>query len=66
MRERGPLPAAAGDAAAYVPMIDSKLELLHKQRKLAIGVGNELSIAHCERMIHLLESNEAREMEGGH
>jgi hypothetical protein len=58
--------AAAGNAATYVPSINSKLELLHKQHKLAIKVGDELSIVHCERMICLLEANEAREMDGGH
>jgi hypothetical protein len=59
-------PAAADNTAAYVPTIDSKLELLHKRHKFAIKVGEELSIAHCKRMIHLLEAQEAREMEGGH
>jgi hypothetical protein len=65
-REHRPPPAAAGDTAAYVPTIKSKLELLHKRHKLAIEVGDELLIAHYERMICLLEAKEAREMEGGH
>jgi hypothetical protein len=61
-----PPPVAAGNAAAYVLTSNSKLELLHKQCKPAIEVGDELLIAHCKRMIHLLEAKEAREMEGGH
>jgi hypothetical protein len=65
-RERWPPHVAAGNAAAYVLAIDSKLESLHKQCKLAIKVGDELWITHCERMICLLEAKEAREMEGGH
>ncbi len=43
---------------------DRKLELLPKWRKLAIEVGDQLSIAHCEKMICMLEDKEAREMEG--
>jgi hypothetical protein len=37
-----PPPAAAGNAAAYVPTVNSKLELLYKQCKHAIEVGDEL------------------------
>jgi hypothetical protein len=40
-----------GGAAAA----DRKLESLLKQRKLAIKVGDQLSIAHCEKMIRMLE-----------
>ena len=65
-REHHPPPVAAGNAAAYVPTINSKLELLHKQHKLALEVGDELWIAHCRRMIRLLEAKEAREVERGH
>jgi hypothetical protein len=65
-REHHPPPVAAGNAAAYVPTINSKLELLHKQCKLAIEVGDELWIPHCRRMIRLLEAKEAKEVERGH
>jgi hypothetical protein len=43
---------------------DCKLELLLKQRKLAIEVGDQLLTAHCKKMIRMLEEKEAREMEG--
>jgi hypothetical protein len=63
-RERCPPPVAAGNAAAYVPTINSKLESLHKQCKLATKVRDQLSIAHCKKMFCLLEAQEARKMEG--
>ena len=50
--------AAGGD-------LNGKLEVLHKQCKLAIEVSDQRSIAHCKHMIHLLEEKEAREMDGG-
>jgi hypothetical protein len=50
-----------GGAAAA----DCKLESLLKQCKLAIEVGNQLSIAHYKKMICMLEEKEAKEMEGG-
>jgi hypothetical protein len=50
-----------GGAAAA----DCKLELLLKRHKVAIEVGDQLSIAHCKKMICILEEKEAREMEGG-
>ncbi len=61
-----PPPAAAGNAAYYVLMINLKLALLHKQHKLTIKVEDKLLIAHCKRIICLLIAKEAREMEGGH
>ncbi len=64
LKARGAAAVAAngtGGAAAA----DCKLESLLKQRKLAIEVGNQLSITHCEKMIRMLEEKEAREMEGG-
>jgi hypothetical protein len=42
---------------------ERKLELLHRQCKLAIEAGIHESIARTERMIRLLEAKEAREME---
>jgi hypothetical protein len=44
---------------------DAKLELLQKQCKLAIEVGDSMLIAHCKRMIRMMEERELREMEGG-
>jgi hypothetical protein len=38
---------------------------LYKQCKLAIEISNQISIAHCKRMICMMEEKEAREMEGG-
>ena len=55
---------AAGEIGVGRGDLNRKLELLHKQRKLAIKVGNQRSIAHCNRIIHILEEKEAREMEG--
>jgi hypothetical protein len=45
--------------------LDAKLESLQKQRKLAIDVGDQMSITHCKQMIRMLEEREMRAMEGG-
>jgi hypothetical protein len=57
--------AVAANGTGGAAAADCKLELLLKQRKLAIKVGNQLSIAHCEKVICTLQEKEAREMEGG-
>ena len=64
-RARGTATAAAGrDGGGESAEIDRKLESLHKRRKLAIDVGDQVSIAHINRMSRILEEKEAREMEG--
>jgi hypothetical protein len=63
LKARGAVEVAAnGTGGATVA--DRKLELLLKQCKLAIKVGDQLSTTHCKKMIHMLEEKEAREMEG--
>jgi hypothetical protein len=56
--------AAAGRTGAAATL-DTKLELLQKQCKLAIRVGDSMLIAHCKWMIHMMEEKKLREMEGG-
>jgi hypothetical protein len=62
---RGATASAAAGGTGMATTLDAKLELLHKQPKLAIEVGDSISIAHCERMILMMEETELREMEGG-
>ncbi len=64
IRVRGAAAMAAGGTGGAAAA-DCKLEMLLKQRKLAIEVGNQLSIIYCKRMICMMEEKEAREMEGG-
>jgi hypothetical protein len=61
---RGKRMAAAGGRGDGGGDLDHKLESLHKRRKLAIKVGNQRSIEHCDRIIRILEEKEAREIEG--
>jgi hypothetical protein len=56
---------AAEGGTGGVAAANCKLELLLKRNKLAIEVGNQLSIVHCRKMICMLEEKEAREMDGG-
>jgi hypothetical protein len=56
--------AAAGGTGAAATL-DTKLEFLQKQCKLAIRVGDSMLIAHCKWMIHMMEEKKLREMEGG-
>ncbi len=64
IRARGAAAVAAGVTGGAVAA-HRKLELLFKQPKLAIEVGDQLLITHCERMICMIEEKEAREMGGG-
>ena len=64
IRARGERMAAAGGRGDGGGDLDRKLESLHKRRKLAIEVGDQRSIEHCDRIIHILEEKEAREIEG--
>jgi hypothetical protein len=57
--------AAADGRTSGAAAADHKLKSLLKQCKLAIEVGNQLLIVHCEKMISMLEEKEARETEGG-
>jgi hypothetical protein len=45
-------------------VLEAVISIVHKQRKLAIEVGDQRSIAHCDRIIRILEEKEAREIEG--
>jgi hypothetical protein len=56
---------AAASGTGAMTTLDAKLELLQKQRKLAIEVGDSMSIAHCKQMIRMMEEREMREMDGG-
>jgi hypothetical protein len=67
-RARGTATAAVGrdggGESGESAETDRKLKSLHKRRKLAIDVGDQVSIAHINRMIRIMEEKEAREMEG--
>jgi hypothetical protein len=58
------LAVATANGTGGAAAADRKLESLLKRCKLAIKVGNQLSIALCEKMIRMLEKKESREMEG--
>jgi hypothetical protein len=64
IRARGERMAAAGGIGVGGGDLDRKIVSLHKRRKLAIEVGDQRSIAHCDRIIRILEEKEAREIEG--
>jgi hypothetical protein len=65
LQNQGVMAAAAGIGSGSEAVdLDLKLESLHKRRKYAIDVGDLQSIAHCERMIRLLEEKVVKEMEG--
>jgi hypothetical protein len=64
LKVRGEMAVAVGGTGGAAAA-NCKLELLLKQCKLAIEVGNQLLIAHCEKMICMLEEMEAKEIEGG-
>ncbi len=64
LKVRGAAAVAEG-GTGRAAAANCKLELLLKRCKLAIEVGNQLLIAHSEKMICMLEEKEAREMEGG-
>jgi hypothetical protein len=65
IRARGErIEAAAGGRGDGGGDLDRKLESLHKRCKLAIEVGDQRSIEHCDRIIRILEEKEAREIEG--
>ncbi len=61
---RGKRMAAVGGIGVGGGDPDLKLELLHKQCKLAIEMGDQRSIAHCDCIIRILEEKEVREIEG--
>jgi hypothetical protein len=61
---RGERMAAAGGRGYGGGDLDRKLESLHKRCKLAIEVGDQRSIEHCDRIIRILEEKDAREIEG--
>ena len=64
-RARGTAMTAVGrDGGGESAETDRKLESLHQRRKLAIDVGDQVLIAHINRMICIMEEKEAREMEG--
>ncbi len=66
-RARGTATAAVGrdgGGGGESAETDRKLESLQKRRKLAIDGGDQVSIAHINRMIRIMEEKEVREMEG--
>ncbi len=57
--------AAAAGGTGTTTTLNAKLESLQKQHKLAIEVGDSMSITHCKRMIRMMEERDLREMKGG-
>ncbi len=56
--------AAVAGRTVTMTTLDANLESLQKKCKLAIEVGDLILVAHCKRMIRMMEEKELREMEG--
>ncbi len=62
IRARGMVAAVAGRTGG-VAAANCKLELLLKQHKLAIKVGNQLLIAHCKHVLSIVLSRRTKNKE---